>query len=119
MTTQIQRIATKGAFEISRNMEAGPQGGPPILVNESSLLEIRLLAEREPNVVFTSLAHRIDFPLLKKSFKKVRRSNSAGVDRITAKEYARDLDRNLYNLHERLRRGQYVPTPVRRVWIDK
>ncbi|MBL7175756.1 MAG: group II intron reverse transcriptase/maturase, partial [Desulfobacteraceae bacterium] len=100
-------------------MDLQPQGGPPILVNESSLLKIRMLAEREPNLIFTSLAYRIDFYLLKKCFRKVRRSRSAGVDKITAKEYSKNLDENLYNLHERLRRGQYVPAPVRRVWIDK
>ena len=76
------------------------------MVNESSLLKIRMLAEKEPNLIFTSLAHRIDFYLLKKCFRKVRRSRSAGVDKITAKEYSKDLDENLYNLHERLRRGQ-------------
>ncbi len=100
-------------------MDLQPQGGPPILVNESSLFKIRLLAEREPNLIFTSLAHRIDLYLLKKCFRKVKRSSSAGVDKVTAKDYAGNLDENLYNLHERLRRGQCVPAPVRRVWIDK
>jgi len=119
ITTEIQGIANKGACELSRTMDLQPQGDPPILVNESSLLKIRMLAEKEPNLIFTSLAHRIDFYLLKKCFRKVRKSRSAGVDKVTAKEYARDLDENLYNLHERLRRGQYVPAPVRRVWIDK
>jgi group II intron reverse transcriptase/maturase len=41
------------------------------------------------------------------------------VDKITAKQYAKNLDENLYNLHQRLHRGQYVATPVRRIWIDK
>ena len=85
--TEIQGIANKGACEFSRTMDLQPQGGPPILVNESSLLKIRMLAEREPNLIFTSLAYRIDFYLLKKCFRKVRRSRSAGVDKITAKEY--------------------------------
>ena len=57
--------------------------------------------------------------LLKKSFRQVRKSKSAGVDKITAKEYAKNLDENLYNLYQRLRRGQYVATPVKRIWIDK
>ena len=39
--------------------------------------------------------------------------------RPTAKQYAVKLDENLYNLYQRLRRGQYVATPVRRIWIDK
>ncbi len=50
---------------------------------------------------------------------KVRKSNAAGVDKVTAEEYAENLDENLCNLLERLRRGQYVATPVERIWIDK
>ena len=41
------------------------------------------------------------------------------MDKITAKEYAVNLDENLYNLYQRLRRGQYVATPVKRIWVDK
>ena len=78
-----------------------------------------MLAESEPDLVFTSVVDRIDLYLLKKSFRQVRKKKSAGVDKITAKEYAKDLDENLYKLYQRLRRGQYVATPVRRIWIDK
>jgi group II intron reverse transcriptase/maturase len=92
--------------------------GPPVLIGESSLQRIKELA-RAPGRVFTSLAHRIDLFLLKKSFRQVRGSNSAGVDKVTAKEYAKNLEMNLYNLHQRLRRGQYVAQPVKRIWIDK
>jgi len=88
-------------------------------VTESSLVKIRMLAESDPEMVFTSLAHRIDLHLLKKSFLQVRRSEAAGVDKITAKKYAENLDENLYKLFQRLRRGQYVATPVKRIWIDK
>ena len=66
-------------------------------------------------MAFTSVAHRIDLYLLKKSFRQVRKSKSAGVDKITAK----NLDENLYKHHQRLRRGQCVATAVRRIWIDK
>ena len=41
------------------------------------------------------------------------------MDKITAKKYAENLDENLYKLFQRLRRGQYVATPVKRIWIDK
>ena len=88
-------------------------------MTESSLVKIRMLAESDPEMVFTSLAHRIDLHLLKKSFLQVRRSEAAGVDKITAKKYAENLDENLYKLFQRLRRGQYVATPVKRIWIDK
>ncbi|RZB34635.1 MAG: hypothetical protein SRB1_00403 [Desulfobacteraceae bacterium Eth-SRB1] len=88
-------------------------------MRESSLVKIRMLAESDPEMVFTSLAHRIDLSLLEKSLRQVRTSKSSGVDGITAEEYAENLDKNLYNLYQRLRRGQYVATPVKRIWIDK
>ncbi len=92
---------------------------PPVLVGESSLIRVAMLAKAKPQMVFTSLAHRIDLSLLKKSFKQLRKNESTGVDKITAKEYAGNLDENLYNLYQRLRRGQYVASPVKRIWVDK
>ncbi len=119
ISTENQGIAAKVAGDSGHGL-ADPTGdGPLLLVSESSLIRIKMLAESEPNLVFTSVAHRIDLYLLKKSFRQVRKSKSAGVDKITAKEYAKDLDENLYKLYQRLRRGQYVATPVRRIWIDK
>ena len=119
ISTTNQGIAAKAVGDSGQGLEDPKGDGPPLLVGESSLARIRTLAESEPNLVFTSVAHRIDLYLLKKSFRQVRKSTSAGVDRITAKQYAKDLDENLYKLHQRLRRGQYGATPVRRIWIDK
>jgi len=56
---------------------------------------------------------------LEKSFKQVRKSKAAGIDEVTANDYVENLDENLYNLHQRLWRGQYVAQPVKRIWIDK
>jgi RNA-directed DNA polymerase len=119
ISTASQGIAAKAAGDSGQGFKDPAGDGPPLLVGESSLVRIRMLAESDPNLVFTSLAHRIDLYLLKKSFRQVRQSKSAGVDKITAKEYAKNLDENLYNLYQRLRRGQYVATPVKRIWIDK
>jgi retron-type reverse transcriptase len=76
-------------------------------------------AEADPSMVFTSLAHRIDLSWLRKSFRQLRKNESTGVDKLTAKQYAKNLDENLYNLYQRLRRGQYVASPVKRIWVDK
>jgi group II intron reverse transcriptase/maturase len=119
ISTGNQGIVAKAACDSGQGFKDPAGDGPPLLVGESSLTRIRMLAESDPNRVFTSLAHRIDLYLLKKSFRQVRKSKSAGVDKITAKEYAKNLDENLYKLHQRLRRGQYVATPVKRIWIDK
>jgi group II intron reverse transcriptase/maturase len=119
ISTGNQGIAAKAAYDSDQGFKDPAGDGPPLLVGESSLVRIRMLAESDPNLMFTSVAHRIDLYLLKKSFRQVRRSKSAGVDKITAKQYAKNLDENLYNLYQRLRRGQYVATPVKRIWIDK
>jgi RNA-directed DNA polymerase len=119
ISTENQGIAKKAACKFGWGFNDQAWGEPPLLVSESSLVRIKMLAKSDPEMVFISLAHRIDLYLLKKSFRQVRRSKAAGVDKITAKEYARNLDENLYNLFQRLRRGQYVATPVNRIWIDK
>jgi len=119
ISTENQGIAAKVAGDSGQGMADPPGDGPPLLEGESSLVRIRMLAESEPDLVFTSVVDRIDLYLLKKSFRQVRKKKSAGVDKITARQYAKDLDENLYKLYQRLRRGQYVATPVRRIWIDK
>ena len=119
ISTGNQWIAKKAACKSGWGFNDQAWGEPPLLVSESSLVRIKMLAKSDPEMVFISLAHRIDLYLLKKSFRQVRRSKAAGVDKITAKEYARNLDENIYNLFQRLRRGQYVATPVNRIWIDK
>lgn len=117
ISTKTQKIAAKNACELK---QATPDPDcPPVLVGETSLVRIRMLAEREPDMVFTSLVHRIDLSLLRQSFKKIRKSDTSGVDEMTASEYAENLDENLYKLYRRLKRGQYVATPVKRIWIDK
>jgi hypothetical protein len=95
ISTESQGIAAKAACDSGQGLEDPTEDGPPLLVGESSLARIRLLAEMEPNLVFTSVAHKIDLYLLKKSFRQVRKSKSAGVDKITAKQYGKDLDENL------------------------
>jgi group II intron reverse transcriptase/maturase len=94
-------------------------GNQPLLVGESSLVRIRMAAEADPELVFTSLAHRIDVYLLKQSFLRLSKSSSPGVDQITATQYAEQLMDNLHDLHQRLISGRYRAMPVKRVWIDK
>jgi len=88
---------------------------PPILAGESSLVRIKLAAIKNPDMAFTSIAHRIDLHLLKRSYKE----KSTGVDKISAKEYSENLDRNLFDLYTRLIYGKYKACPVKRIWIDK
>lgn len=120
ISTENQGIAKQKDYNF-RTMSngMGEDDRPPVLIGETSLIRIRKLAEENPNLVFTALAHRIDLSLLRESFRQIRKNESSGVDGVTAKEYAQNLDENLYNLHQRLRRGQYAATPVKRIRIPK
>jgi len=42
------------------------QATPPLLVREVSLSHIAIIAMKKPEMVFTSLVHRIDLAMLKK-----------------------------------------------------
>ena len=72
-----------------------------------------------PDMVFTTLVHLIDVEFLREAYRLTRKDKSAGVDKVTAKEYAEDLEGNLKDLYERLRTKRYVAPPVERVWIEK
>ncbi|MFZ2957727.1 MAG: reverse transcriptase domain-containing protein [Candidatus Ozemobacteraceae bacterium] len=59
----------------------------------------------------------VDF--LREAYARTRKSSAPGVDRVTADEYALNLEANLTDLHDRLRNGKYRAPPVKRVWIEK
>ncbi|MFT5083719.1 MAG: RNA-directed DNA polymerase [Lentisphaeria bacterium] len=44
---------------------------------------------------------------------------AAGVDEVTALDYAENLDANLISLYKRYRSGRYKAPAVKRVWIEK
>ncbi len=86
---------------------------------ETQLREIAEQAVRYPQMIFTTLAHRMDVDFLREAYRRTRKDGAPGVDRVTAKEYAVDLEENLTDLHERLKSGRYVAPPVERAWLDK
>jgi RNA-directed DNA polymerase len=59
-------------------------------------------------------------PTLYEAFETVKKNKgAAGVDHVTIEMFERQLDENLYGLHQALKEGTYRPLPVRRAWIDK
>jgi len=85
----------------------------------TTLQRIAEQAVQYPDMVFTTLAHMIDVDLLHEAYKRTSKKSAPGLDKVSAKDYAENLEENLNDLHERLRRGKYVAPPVERVWIDK
>lgn len=90
-------------------------------VNVPSALErVRQSAKADKGRRFTTLYHHIyDTDALKLAYYALKRDAAAGTDGETWEHYGQDLDENLKDLSERLKRGAYRAKPVRRVYIPK
>jgi len=86
----------------------------------STLLhEIAQTARENPERQFTTLAHRIDVELLREAYSRLNKKGAPGLSKVTAAVYSEHLERNLIDLHKRLKEGRYRAPPVKRVWIEK
>jgi group II intron reverse transcriptase/maturase len=83
------------------------------------LQRVAKMAKEHPERAFTNLAHHIDLPLLREAFRRTRKDGAVGVDGITGKDYAADLEVNLQDLLDRAKSGRYRAPAVRRVLIPK
>lgn len=77
------------------------------------------LAQIEPKLELTTLAHNIDIAWLREAYRRTRKDGAVGVDGVTAAEYEADLEANLSSLLDRFKSGRYRAPPVRRVHIPK
>ncbi len=84
--------------------------------------QLRQIAEQaieHPDRVFTTLIHRMDVDFLREAYYRLRKDGAPGLSGVTAKDYGKDLEANLIDLHERLKGQSYLAPPIKRVWIDK
>lgn len=86
---------------------------------QTSLRDIAHKAEDEPEHRFRNLYGMINKELLTLAWRRLNKKATAGVDRVTAQEYGRNLDENLENLIDRLKRNAYRAKLVKRVRIPK
>jgi group II intron reverse transcriptase/maturase len=86
----------------------------------TDLTRIGEKARREPGLVFTSLYHHIcDVDNLRACYDTLGAKKATGVDGVTKEEYGKNLEENLQELSERLKRMGYRPGPKKRVYIPK
>jgi group II intron reverse transcriptase/maturase len=85
----------------------------------TGLGRISEMSKENPKMVFTSLYHLINEELLRQGHKEMDGKKATGVDNVTKAEYEANLDENLRNLVERLKRKNYKPRPSLRVYIPK
>jgi RNA-directed DNA polymerase len=86
----------------------------------NALDRIRQAAQRDGRQRFTALLHHVyDVGRLRTAYFALKRAAAAGVDGQTWKQYGEELEGNLRDLSDRLRRGAYRAKPVRRTYIPK
>jgi len=86
----------------------------------SALERIRQAAKKDRKLRFTALLHHIyNLDTLGWAYFSLKREAAAGVDGETWRHYGENLEANLRDLSERLKRGAYRAKPVRRVYIPK
>ena len=77
-------------------------------------------ARKEPELVFTSLYHHVtDVDNLRACYDALPKDRAVGVDGVSKEEYGQNLEANLQDLSERLKRMRYRPQPKRRSYIPK
>jgi group II intron reverse transcriptase/maturase len=86
---------------------------------ETKLARISELSMQNPEMVFTSIGHYINKELLKECHEDMDGRKAVGIDGITKEVYDKNLDANLDDLVDRLKRKAYKPQPARRVEIPK
>ena len=85
----------------------------------TKLQRIAEKARTETTCRFTSLFHLMNVEMLRECFRSLRNDAAAGIDKVTKKEYGKNLEERLTALVDKLHRMSYIPLPVRRVYIPK
>ncbi len=85
----------------------------------TSLEAIAKKAKDQPSYRFRDLSREINEELLRECWRKLNKRSAVGVDGVSYREYDGDLDSNLTDLIDRLKRGAYKAKLVRRHYIPK
>jgi retron-type reverse transcriptase len=87
---------------------------------QQALGRVRRAAQEDKRLRFTALLHHIYNPdTLREAYFSLKRDAAPGVDGQTWHQYGRNLEANLRELSDRLKRGAYRAKPTRRAYIPK
>lgn len=84
---------------------------------ENERKDIKYYAQR--NIRVENLIHFVNKETLKEQHRKQQRNKASGIDKMTKDEYGINLEENIENLIERMKKFSYKPLPVRRTYIPK
>ena len=86
---------------------------------ETKLRLISEIAAKDRKCRFNNLLHLLNVENLRECFYLLKRDRASGIDGVTMSEYEANLQTNLEDLVGRMKRWQYRPQAVRRVYIPK
>jgi len=86
---------------------------------QTSLQAIAKKASEQPGYRFHNLFGMLNEEMLKDSWQYIRKNAASGVDRVSAKEYEQNLDENIHQLVNDLKRKRYRAKHVLRRYIPK
>src|SRR5262245_49139566 len=110
-----ERGQAKGNAGSQNTLRTQDRAGVP-----SAWDRIRQAAKSDKGRRFTALLHHVyNIETLREAYFNLKREAAPGVDGETWRNYGEQLEANLKDLSERLRRGAYRAKPVRRVFIPK
>jgi len=85
-----------------------------------ALARIREAAEKDKDQQFTALWHHVyNTDRLTEAYYQQKRNSATGVDGETWSHFGENLELNIQDLSDRLKRGAYRARPVKRVYIPK
>jgi len=86
----------------------------------NAMERIRRAASSDKMMQFTTLWHHVyNIEHLRRGYFSLKRNAAPGVDDETWRQYGKDLEDNLQDLADRLKRGAYRAKPVKRAYIPK
>lgn len=86
---------------------------------QTSLQAIAKKASEQPGYRFRNLFGLLNEDMLKDSWRDIRKNAAAGIDRVSAKEYELNLEGNIRQLVDELKRKHYRAKNVLRRYIPK
>lgn len=108
---------TLGKYDLSIGNVMGFTENPE--TTETKLKRITALSAANPIMVFTHVIHHFNEESLRACFLELDGKKAKGLDGIDKAHYGENLEENLRNVMDRMRRMAYIPGPVRQVLIPK
>jgi len=85
----------------------------------TGLERIEQLVDEHPDRKLQTLMHYVNKETLRETHERQEYGKASGIDGTNKGAYEKDLDKNLGNLIERMKRFSYRPQAVKRVYIPK